>query len=319
MVRVLPPLLGEPGAWRLLEDAAHDSGSAVLDALAAIGPWDLARKHRSGYAALVGAAYDANAESLDGFAAYGPLQALGVWSRYDTGLARRISRTVGDLDSRRHWRQAVWVLLELALSDVPHPVGGMAPGSVFHDAVAGLLSAMRDPESRCEAHADRDLPALQRLRALVSLGSEPRERPGSRLELAALLAGEPLLAAERAELLGGLVDRSSEPAAFLGQLLALADALEDAGAKVAAQTASRLWTTWAHRPLMQSTETLLAPAGRLAGDGRAVTGLLAVSLVAATGNRLGWPEEWRALLRTLRRHGQPDVRHEAHRTMTQPE
>ncbi|MFI1467224.1 hypothetical protein [Streptomyces wuyuanensis] len=319
VVRVLPPLLAEPGAWRLLEDAAHDSGSAVLDALAGISPWELAETHRSGYAGLVGAAYDADRESLDGFAAYGMLQALGVWSRYDTGLARRLSRTVGDLGSRRHWRQAVWVLLELALSDVPHPVGGMAPGSVFHDAVAGLLTAMRDPRSRCEAHADRDLPALQRLRALVSLGSEPREQPGSRRELAALLAGEPLLAAERAELLGGLVDRSADPEAFLRQLLDLADALEGAAVTVAAQTASRLWTTWAHRPLLQSAGTLLAAAGRLAGDGRTGTGLLAVSLVAATGNRLGWPEEWRALLRALRRHGQPDVRHEAHRTMTRPE
>ncbi|WP_175647696.1 hypothetical protein [Streptomyces cyaneochromogenes] len=50
-----------------------------------------------------------------------------------------------------------------------------------------------------------------------------------------------------------------------------------------------------------------------------MTGLLAAQLVASTAGSLDWPEEWRSLLRLLRRHSDPDVRQRAHRTMTASE
>lgn len=321
VVRALPPLLGVPEAWSLLDDAARTDAEPVLDALLQVTPWELAEGQRRGYATVVGAAYDACLTSSDGFAGLGMLRSFGVWCRYAPALADRLVRTVCDLGSRKHWQYAAWTLRELAVSGLPHPVGGVAPGSALHGAVAELLAAAHEPEGGCGAREDRDVPALQRLRTLVSRGAEhgPWQRPDFLEGLAAQLASEPLLAAERADLLCRLVDPSAEPAALLARLLDLADALEGAGVSVAAQTAGRLLAGRVHRALPRHTESMLATADRLAGDGGTVTGLLAAGLVAEWGTGLGWPEEWRALLRVLRRHPDPDVRHQAYRTVTETE
>ncbi|MFH8369615.1 hypothetical protein [Streptomyces sp. NPDC018031] len=320
VVRALPPLLGVPEAWPLLADAARDDAPPVLEALLRVTPWELAGAHRAGYAAVVGAAYDACLASVEGFAAYGVLRAVGVWAGHDPALADRLSRTVCELGTRRHWSYAAWALRDLAVSDLPHPVGGAAPGSAFHGAVAGLLAAAHGPEGACDALPDRDLPALQRLRTLVSPGSDGPERPEVLEAIARQLAPEPLLAPERADLLRRLVHRTAEPAALPGRLWDLADALRGAGVAVAVQTAGRLrHTSWALGGMPERTGVLLATAGRLARDGGTATGLLSAGLVTAAGPDLGWPEEWRELLRVLRGHPCPDVRHAAHQTTTHTE
>ncbi|MFF4573901.1 hypothetical protein [Streptomyces sp. NPDC001410] len=315
----LPPLLGTPEAWDLLRDAARDDAPAVLAAFLHVGPWELAETHRRPYAALVDAAYDACLASVDGFAGYGTLRAVGVWTRFAPGLADRISRTVCDLGSRKHWQYAAWMLRDLAMSDLPHPVGGTAPGSVFHGAVATLMAAMHEPEGGSDALEHRDVPALQRLRTLLSLGPGVSEPPELLAALVGQLAPEPLLTAERADLLRRMVDPASEPDVLLGRLRDLAHALEDAGVTVAVQTAGQLRGSWARHTLPQDTGPLLAAADRLARDGGAASGLLATALVTATGGSLDWPEKWRSLLRLLRGHAHPDVRHEAYRTVTESE
>ncbi|MGW2230404.1 hypothetical protein [Streptomyces formicae] len=321
VVRALPPLLEVADAWPLLDDAARSDAEPVLDALLRVTPWELAEGQRRGYAAVVGSAYDACLASTDGFAGLGMLQSFGVWCRYAPDLADRLVRTVCDLGSRTHWQYAAWTLRELAVSELPHPVGGAAPGSALHGAVAELLAAAHGPEGGCDAREDRDVPALQRLRTLVSRGTEHGQwqRPEFLEGLAAQLASEPLLVAERADLLCGLVDPSAEPAALLARLLDLAEALEGAGVSVAAQTAGRLRAGRAHRTPPRHTGSLLVTTDRLAREGGTVTGLLAAGLVAEWGAGLGWPEEWRALLRALRGHPDPDVRHEAYRTLTETE
>ncbi|MFD9322485.1 hypothetical protein ACFWDQ_33375 [Streptomyces sp. NPDC060053] len=320
VVRALPPLLGEPEAWRLLADVAHDDALPVHEALLAVTPWELAETHRRAYAAAIVPAYDTSLALTEGFGGGYALQlAMGVWCRYSPELAVRISRTVCDLGERTHWRFAAWVLRDLAASEPTHPVGGAAPGSVFHGAVAELLAAMRTPEGGCDALEGRDLPALQRLRNLTSFGFVDGVRPGLLEAVAAQLASEPLLAAERASLLGQLVDHTVEPVALLERLRDLADALEGAGTTVAVHTSDRLRTPSAYRAVPQRAETLLTAADRFARDGGTATGLLAVGLVKGTGVALGWPEEWRSLLRLLRGHGNADVRHEAHKTMTENE
>lgn len=319
VIRALPPLLGVPEAWSLLDTAAQDDSSGVLQAVVEVRPWELAEAHRAGYAAVVDAVYDAGLASCEGFTGYGFLQGLAPWARYAPGLAGRISGTVSDLGSRAHWQYATWVLRDLAFSDLPHPVGGTEAGSAFHGAVTGLLAAMHTPDGGGEALADRDLPALQRLRTLVSPSFNVAGQPERLATIAALLAPEPLLVAERAALLGRLVERTEEPDRLLGRLLDLAEALDGAGRAVALQVAGRLPTGGAHRAQPERVAALLAAAERLAGDGGTVTGLLAVQLVAGTAGPLGWPEEWRTLLRQLRAHQDPDVRHQAHQTVTASE
>ncbi|MFE0178439.1 hypothetical protein ACFWZ2_39635 [Streptomyces sp. NPDC059002] len=318
VVRALPPLLDVPEAWPLLDAAASGDDGPVLGALLEVTPWELADAHRRRYAAVIGAAYDACLASADG-SGYRLMRAMGVWSRYAPELADRLARTVCDLSARTHWQYAAWALRDLAVSGLPHPVGGAAPGSALHGAVAALLTAAHEPDGGCDAGADRDLPALQRLRSLMSLGSDGDE-PHAVLEaLAAQLAPEPLLTPERAELLRRLIDRDAEPDALLRRLRDLADALEGSGTTVAVRIAGGLQTSWSYGSLPRHTETLLATAERLLRDGGTVTGLLAAGLVTGTGNSLGWPEEWRALLRLLRRHPDPDVRHQGHATVTESE
>jgi hypothetical protein len=321
VVRALPPLLGEPEVRQLLEDVARDDARPVHEALLAVTPWELAETHRRDYAAVVLAAYDTSLSLVDeGFGgAYALLRAMAVWCRYAPGLAVRISGTVCDLGDRAHWQFAGWALRDLAVSELPHPVGGAAPGSVFHGAVAELLAAMRTPEGGCDALESRDLPALQRLRNLTSFGYVDIVRPGLLEAVAEQLAPEPLLVAERAYVLGQLVDRAMEPAALLARLGDLADALEGAGVTVAVHTSDRLRTSSAYRAHPRRAEALLTAADRFARDGGTATGILAVGLVKGTGPALGWPEEWRSLLRLLRGHANVDVRHEAYKTTTENE
>ncbi|MER6155181.1 hypothetical protein ABT147_06505 [Streptomyces sp. NPDC001868] len=320
VVRALPALLGEPESWPLLEDVAHDDARAVHEALLAVTPWELAGTHRRAYAAVVVAAYDRSLALAEGFGGgYAVFRALGVWCRYSPELAALVARTVRDLGDRTHWRSAAGVLRDLAASELPHPVGGAAPGSVFHGTVADLLTATHTTDGGCDALADRDLPALQRLRSLTSFGYVDGVCPELLEAVAEQLAPEPLLAAERAQLLRELADRTTEPAALLERLRDLADALEGAGVSVAVHTSGRLRTSSAQRAHRQRAETLLTAADRFARDGGTATGLLAVGLVNGTGTALGWPEEWRSLLRLLRGHANADVRHEAYSTMTENE
>lgn len=320
VVRSLPPLLGVPETWDLLAEAAHDEAPAVLQALVEVSPWDLAAAHRAAYGALVGTAYDACLDSYGGYASYGVLRNIGAWTPYAPELAGRLSRTVCDLGGRRHWQYAAWVLRDLAASDLPQPLGGGAPGSVLHGAVSELLAAMHTPEGGGDALADRDQPALQRLRTLVPSGYSDRpHRPDLLRGIAGLLAREPLLAAERAFLLVRLVDLAVEPDAVLARLRELAAALEGAGVNVARQAAGALRTDRGRGDLFRRGGALLAAADPLARDGGTVTGLLAAGLVGGAGNALGWPEEWRAVLRLLRGHPDPDVRYEAYQRMTDAE
>ncbi|MER6564614.1 hypothetical protein ABT300_44340, partial [Streptomyces sp. NPDC001027] len=309
VVRALPPLLGEPEAWRLLDEVECGDTRPVHEALLDVTPWELAETHRRAYAAVIVAVYDDALSLTDGIGSgYGLLRAMGAWCRYSPELTVRISRTVCDLDERAYWQTAGSVLRDLALSGLPHPLGGAAPGSVYHGAVAELLAAMHTAQGGCQAQEGRDLPALQRLRSLTYFGS----MDGGRAELldavAEQLAPEPLLIGERALLLVGSVEHAVGPADLMERLQGLADALQGAGVTVAVHTSERLRTTNASRALPWRVGPLLAAADRFARDGGTTTGLLAVGLVTGTGGALRWPEQWRSLLRRLRAHASADVR-----------
>lgn len=97
-------------------------------------------------------------------------------------------------------------------------------------------------------------------------------------------------------------------------------------------TAEQLLSALAPLPFPARLALTARTARRLADDGH-LTPLLAdldargpyerrlaaAGLVTGAGVLLGWPEEWRSLLRLLRGHPHPYVRHEAYRTMTESE
>ncbi|WP_224274830.1 hypothetical protein, partial [Streptomyces sp. LS1784] len=80
----------------------------------------------------------------------------------------------------------------------------------------------------------------------------------------------------------------------------------------AALTALTLLREHASGPLPPpGTLDALARTARRNGDTGPAAGLFATALTEAFGDRLGWPQEWQALLRELRHHPSPDVRERA--------
>ncbi|KRB75478.1 hypothetical protein ASE03_16055 [Kitasatospora sp. Root187] len=290
-------LLQREEIWALFGAAATDSphtGTALLRTR----PWQLAEAHQARFARLVGQVCRTDHPE----AAVAALGQLPTWARFAPETAEVLPTLVTDLTNRHTWRAAVDAVATLAGQDLPHPLGGTAPGSVLHRTVTGLLASVRAGES--EALADRDLPARQRLTVL--LGGLPRpDQPWIRANLtglAELLAEQPAL---RVDLLLGLVD----PAAgtLTVQLRELGEAAADRPA-LAASAARRLSTRLGRDRLPEATDPVLSAAEQLCGEGESATGLLAVGLLVGLGPQLGWPAEWRAVLRALRRHPVPDVR-----------
>ncbi|MFD0573245.1 hypothetical protein ACFQ0T_33455 [Kitasatospora gansuensis] len=301
-------LLEREEIWALFGAAATDSpqtGTALLRTR----PWQLAEAHRARFARLVGEV--CRTDQPD--AAVPALGQLATWARFAPEAADVLPALVTDLTNRQTWQAAVRTLTALAGNDLPHPLGGAAPGSVLHRTVTGLLASLRAGEF--EALADRDLPARQRLTALVD-GLPRPDQPWIRTNLAALaglLAEQP---AHRVDVLLGLVD----PAAgtLSAQLRELAEVCADRPA-LAASAAARLSTRLGRDRLPDAPEQVRPVAEQLAADGGSATGLLAVGLLVGLGPQLGWPAEWRAVLRTLRRHPAPDVRDAALDVLTAAE
>jgi hypothetical protein len=102
----------------------------------------------------------------------------------------------------------------------------------------------------------------------------------------------------------------------------------DGGLRRVAELADHpVWAWYAHhalhtrlRPVITrlAQPHLLALAERLATtDGPQA--LLAIAIASAAGPETGWPQPWRALVHTLRRHPNHDVRLGALDTFTRPE
>ncbi|WP_405825229.1 hypothetical protein OG705_32685 [Streptomyces sp. NBC_00838] len=299
-------LLSEEETWSLLA-AATEGAPQVLQAVVRPAAWSLPEIHRPRYARLVGEV----CRSADPEAATAGLRVLPLWARYAPDVVDGLSARVTDLGeaagTRAVRQAAVTAIGRLAVSGLPHPVGGAAPGSPLHDALTALLPAIAAGEP--DAPDDRDLPARQRALALLrALPDRPVREIHPVLEaVAALLADEPSLAGARADVLRALVD----PDAGLPELTArLVDLAANAAGRpaLAAATAYQLRGRFGSGPLPSAPSTVLTAATRLTTTGDPATGLLAVALVSATGNRLGWPTEWRTSLRALRTHPSPDVR-----------
>ncbi|WP_455359760.1 hypothetical protein [Streptomyces sp. SYSU K21746] len=282
---------------------AAQGNPQVVRALVRTEPWELPTTHRTRYARLVGEV----CRAADCDVAQAGLRVFPRWAGYAPEAADALSRAVTDLDERATWRTAGQGIATLAVSGLPHPLGGAAPGSLFHRTLAALLATARAGED--EAPADRDLPARQRVLQLVAALPD---RPGRQArpvlaDVAAQLADEPSLTGARADLLRSLVDLDEDLPALTERLRALAETGRERPA-LAARTAERLrWHHSGGRPL-RSPATVLKAAEHLAATGESADGLLAVGLVAALGGGLDWPGQWRTALGALRRHPVADVR-----------
>ncbi|MGW4646837.1 hypothetical protein [Kitasatospora sp. NPDC004289] len=304
-------LTERPEAWELLEQAAEGPAQAQ-QALVRVGPWQLAAAHRARYAALIGRV----CRSTEPEVATAGLESLPRWAGFAPELAGLLPDLVADPDLRTSWRAAVRATVALAWNGQPHPLGGAAPGSVLHRTVTALLTADREGRAApggapgvpgaADAAADRDLPARQRLRELVTSLPQP-DRPWQRetvTALADLLGQEPPL---RVGLLLALVDLRDEPAVLAGRLADLEEAC--AGRPALALRCADALSRERRTALMPEDPSAVAAVVRqLAARGGHRSGLQALGLTTVFGRRHGWPGEWRDLLRTLRGHPAADVR-----------
>ncbi|MFI6691215.1 hypothetical protein ACIBLA_05525 [Streptomyces sp. NPDC050433] len=299
-------LLSEERTWSVLT-AATLGAPQVLQAVVRTAAWSLPEIHRPRYARLVGEV----CRSADPEAATAGLRVLPQWARYAPEAVAGLSERVTDLGegagTRDVWRQAVTAIGRLAVSGLPHPVGGAEPGSVLDDTLAALLPAIAAGEP--DAPSDRDLPSRQR--ALALLATLP-DRPAREIRpvpaaVAARLADEPSLAGARAGLLLGLVDLDDDLPELTARLRDLATNADGRPA-LASATADRLRSRLGYGRPPSNPATLLTAATHLTTTADPATGLLAVAVVSGTGGHIGWPDEWRTALRALRHHPSADVR-----------
>lgn len=314
-MRLAVGLLPAEAAWELLE-AAVSGPREIRVTLVLTDPLDVPLAHRPRFGRLV-AATATGAHGVDDFDFSGFSYAnLPKWVAYAPDAADTVRLAACDLSLRAGARRAASALGEIACTGLPHPVGGAEPGSAFHRAVAELLDVVRSG-AEPDAEADRDRPALRRLRHLVteSLGDQPAVRE----PVLRQLADEPLLVGARVGLLLRAVDLRAEPADLAGQRAILRDLVAALRGRpgLARATADRLSTRYCYGDPLPNPATVLETVRGLAADGGAEAGLLAAGLTTGIGGLHGWPAPWRDLLRELRRHPEAEVRDAAFEAATE--
>ncbi|MGX4732991.1 hypothetical protein [Kitasatospora griseola] len=287
--------------WALLAEIAAHGTPDQRRRLTGVDPHRLPPADHPRYAELVAGLLESGDRSVEDAARTRLADLAGHVPQAVAGLAR----TVLDPDDRHRWESAAETLAVIALGDTPHPLGGCAPGSVLSGVLTALAASVGVGE-------DRSRERLARLQNRLFLHSwnNPNAAAVCRAAAAVLLV-EPALRRSAVELLVGAVDVSAED---LGdRLVRLLPLLTDRPAlavRAAEELGRKAQYGWAR------TAPALAAARRLAPDGSFAGGMLAVALARA-GARDRWSEPWRALLRELRRHPDPDVRDEAHTIRTE--
>ncbi|MFB0632629.1 hypothetical protein [Streptomyces sp. AB3(2024)] len=298
-----PALLPAEEMWGLLESAVTDGPDAARRALTEPDPTELPAADRPRYGELLARLpFVAEGQAPDL-----ALSVLGDWARYTPAAGAALVDVYTDLASpRRPWR-ARSALMELARSGLPHPIGGVEPGSLLHDVVDRLLVLIAAGEPEGGGRED-DLPARRRLESLVGPAAGDHRTCAA---LARRLAADPAVTAARTSLLVRAVDLEADAAGLRRSLRGLTAVVE--GRPVLAfRVAGDLEEAHRYGPPLADPAAALAAVGDLSGDGDLVRGLLAVGLATALGARQGWPDACRSAVVGLRRHPEQEVREAAY-------
>ncbi|MFJ1752787.1 hypothetical protein [Kitasatospora sp. NPDC088134] len=303
----------DAGAVRaVLAEAAEAPEPQVRQAVLGTPPHLLPERHRAFLAGLVTSV--AARPGGDPEVVRTAIAALPRWARYAPGAAEVLPSLVADLDDRHTWRQAVRSVQELAVSGLPHPVGGAAPGSTAHRALAALLGALPDDPHPAVA---RDLPVRRRIEALAWPDRSPRYRD-------LLLAQAELLCpyGELLEIRAAVLARAADPAdaGFGAAVARLAAALAHRPVLAARLAPALADTVAGSAPLPPAVDAAAGGAllALLPGDGPA-TGLLVAALADRLGTRSAWTGRWLDVLAALRAHPDPEVRAAACAVVVVPE
>ncbi|MFJ6785132.1 hypothetical protein [Streptomyces yangpuensis] len=305
VVGLAAALLPDEDMWALLESAAAHGPDVARRALLDRGPTGLAPAHRPRYGELV-ARLPLVAEEYTANAALGVLE---YWAPYAPAAGRVLADVYTDLVSPlAEWR-ARSGLTQLAQSELPHPLGGAAPGSILHGVVERLLALIAAGEPADGPGGD--LPARRRLHSLLAARIRGHRMCAA---LARRLATEPELIATRTALLVRAIDPAGPEPDILLALRELAAAIGDRPV-LAGRVAEDLRDAHRYGEPLAAPAAALTAIGALGDDGGLVQGLLAVGLATALGIRHDWPDAFRAPVLALRRHPEPEVRETAYATV----
>jgi hypothetical protein len=122
---------------------------------------------------------------------------------------------------------------------------------------------------------------------------------------AGLLAAEPGWLRQAAQLTVDAVDLTAPPAEFSAGVGALVDLTD--GRPLAARIATERLGNRVFQDEPLEPASFHAAASHLATDARTSAGIVAVALIGAAGPLSGWDAASREVVRTLRRHADPDV------------
>ncbi|MFG3281312.1 hypothetical protein [Streptomyces sp. NPDC048111] len=304
VVSAAAALLPAEDMWALLESAAVDGPDEARRALLDLSPSRLAPALRPRYGELLSRLPALGSVET----AHQALYTLKDWGRYAPEAGRALAEVYTDLASPLEVRRAGYGLRELAASELPHPVGGVRPGSLMHGVVDRLLARVAAGDEGGEPGAD--LPARRRLHSLVASAiTDPRLCA----DLARQLAAEPALARTRTALLVRAIDLRSSVDQLHHACAELTKAIEGRPV-LATRVAEDVEDAHRYGSAPLDPAAGLAVAGTLGAQGGLVEGLLAVALVTALGLRTSWPPVCRAAILALRRHPEHEVREAAYVT-----
>lgn len=306
VVGLAATLLPAEETWALLESAATDGPDSARRTLLDLNPADLAPAHRPRYGELI-AGLPFLAEEQ---AANQALFSLRDWARYTPAAGTTLADVYIDLASPLSLSGVRQALTGLAQSELPHPIGGVEPGSLLRGVVDRLLAliAAGEPEG---GGRGGDLPARRRLESLV--GSSIRDRRMCAV-LARRLTTEPAVTAARTALLVRAIDLESAEPELLLTFAELTAAVEGRPV-LAARVAKELEDGHRYGDPLADPAAALAAVRVLSGRGGVVEGLLALGLARALGIRQNWPDACRAAIVELRRHPEREVGEAAYATV----
>ncbi|MGW0391801.1 hypothetical protein ACWDYJ_13080 [Streptomyces sp. NPDC003042] len=306
IIGLAPSLLPAPAARELLEAMAADGPAAAWKEFLSRSPLDVPAPHRAYYGALV--ARLARVEHPE--AAAEAVYALADWVRYVPAATAVLVDRCTDLSAAADTdagRRAQYSLCTIAASDLPHPLGGVEPGSLLHRVITRLVEIVAAGESPYSRGGQGvDLPARRRLESLFQRLSGSARLFGS---LAGLLAGVPALTPMRASLLVEAVDLTASERDLVAALREIAHAAEGRPV-LAGQLAEALNEDHRYGKALAAPEPVRAAVAALGDD--LAEGLLAVALGAALGARQGWPDACRRAVLALRDHPEQEVRDAAY-------
>ncbi|MET9573487.1 hypothetical protein ABZY34_31030 [Streptomyces virginiae] len=305
VVGLAPALLPDAEMWALLESAVAHGPDVARRALLDWSPGDLAPAHRPRYGALVARLpLVAEEHTVDE-----AVRELADWARYAPAAGTMLADLYTDFTSPLpEWRSRSG-LLELAQSELPHPVGGVAPGSLLHGVVERLLERVAAGEAEGGGPGG-DLPARRRLHHLAESWIRDRRIYAA---LARQMATEQAVTATRTALLVRAVDLAAAEPELLIALHELIAAIGDRPV-LAGRVAEDLEDNHRYGDPLADPTAALAAVRSLGADGGVVQGLLAVALATALGCRQNWPDPCRAAVVDLRRHPDLEVREAAYAT-----